>query len=72
MVARGFGPTDPTPGERVTAANAAMDAEYFTQQHTFELGPWATEQSDRRKCLGPKMASAGVAHKPFQRLVSER
>ena len=35
MVARGFGPTDPTPGERVTAANAAMDAEYFTQQHTF-------------------------------------
>jgi hypothetical protein len=21
----------------VTAANAAMDAEYFTQQHTFEL-----------------------------------
>ena len=37
MVARGFGPTDPTPGERVTAANAAMDAEYFTQQHTFEL-----------------------------------
>ena len=54
MVARGFGPTDPTPGERVTAANAAMDAEYITQQHTFELGPWATEQSDRRNAWARK------------------
>ena len=54
MVGRGFGPTDPNPSDRVTAADAAMDAEYFTQQHTFELVPWATGQSDRRNAWARK------------------
>ena len=32
-----FRPDRPDSRRAVTAANAAMDAEYFAQQHTFEL-----------------------------------